>query len=796
MTLKLLNSTTFVHDKASSGTSFTVTIPSTGANSILICTSSGAATVACHLGSTGGTVFNKRTTSLSTYEVACQDLTDTAGGTTTIGIVLNAAENVEGVIYEFAASSLTFNSGLAHTTSGGVTDGTLGVGGNLSPAGRGVILQAYATTFTTSSTSGAKYRGVEPAGKSFLNTANYGSGGKHWAHHAISDVVAGTYTPMTSRVTTLFGSSTQGVAWLYDDATSNGSYTDWDNAVQKENARPGIAKGQWFFDRTTFAAGGIYGYTDQMSYAAGSTVNFKVNSGNAAFTVEIWRLGAYGHETIGARRVQAATAGSPAAQSAPTVDAYGGTVCAWSTTATWSIPSDAVPGFYQAVIRLTATPSTNYYPIIFMVKSTKPSSKNSKKIMVKSSEWTWQAYNVWGAQTDTGSGGFTGRSVYAINSINGGITTRAFAVSFNRPYSTGYENYKTFFFDTEFAFVFWLELCGYDVDYYSTTDIDKDTTIPSMYGTVVSNGHDEYWTSNVRDAFENARDSGSNLMFTGANVSLWHVRFDVAGGDTDRRKMFCYKDSLNTVGYDGTTKFDPVSYTGTWRDVRTVGGGVNNTSFRPENKLTGMLFLDTAGVPGTGGGSANLTMDSSVAAKPAWRNTAVAALTGASTFVLGPYETSFSLIGYEIDGVYPADSNTPLAPYRTMLSTQNLSTLTAMADSNGATYTGSGSFSGFGMMLWESTKSGALVFMSGMLRLPAPLAAYRLGKYATADPCSWDLQQFFLNLFCDFGHTPQVMPDSGSTIDGAAAYVNPSPKQPATAYGLAPLGGLLLSLLV
>ena len=791
MTLKLLNSTTFVHDKASSGTSFTVTIPATSANSILICTSTGAATVACHLGSTGGTAFTKRTTSLSTYEVACQDLTDTAGGTTTIGIVLNAAENVEGVIYEFAAGSLTFGAGLAHTTSGGVTDGTIGIGGSLSPAGRAVIFQAYATTYTANSANVAKYFGVEPAGKIYINQANYGSGGKHWALHAISDVVAGTYTPLTSRGSSNFGSVTQAVGWYYTDSTSNASYPDFTSLVAKENSRPGISNAQWFFTHASSAPGGVYGYTDKSSYLPGDTANFKIASGNAAFTVEIWRLGAYGHQTFGARRVQAATAGSPATQSSPTIDSFGGTVCAWSTTATWSIPSDACPGFYQAVVRLTSNPGVNFYPIIFMVRSTKPSVKDKNRIMLKAPDYTWQAYNVWGATTDTGSGGFTGRSIYGQNNIAAANTTRAFAVSADRPTSVLYENFKTGFFDTEYALIFWLELCGYDIDYYSCRDIDEDTSIPSLYGTAICNGHDEYWTDNMRDAFEQARNKGTNLFFTGANVALWRVRFDVAGGDTGRRKMICYKDSLNLVGYDGTTKYDPVDYTGTWRDSRTVGGGVNNTHFRPENRLTGLKFLDSAGVSN----AQNLVLGSSQAAIPAWRHTAVAALTGASTVTFGPY-SSLSMISYEIDGYYSSDPDTP--PHLVLLSSQTVTGLTAMCDANGVNYTGNGDFSNWGMSLYEAP-SGALVFYAAMLRFGMSLCYYRGGTTSTTGGNSQDIQQLMLNLLCDFGHTPPVLPDPYATFDtpSPTTYSDPSPRQPATAYGLPPAGsGLLMALYV
>jgi hypothetical protein len=39
-------------------------------------------------------------------------------------------------------------------------------------------------------------------------------------------------------------------------------------------------------------------------------------------------------------------------------------------------------------------------------------------------------------------------------------------------------------------------------------------------------GHDEYWTTTMRDAFEHARDAGVNLAFMGANTGYWQMRYD------------------------------------------------------------------------------------------------------------------------------------------------------------------------------------------------------------------------------------------------------------------------------
>ena len=42
----------------------------------------------------------------------------------------------------------------------------------------------------------------------------------------------------------------------------------------------------------------------------------------------------------------------------------------------------------------------------------------------------------------------------------------------------------------------------------------------------VSMGHDEYWTTAMREAVLDARDAGTNLAFLGANTMYWRVRLE------------------------------------------------------------------------------------------------------------------------------------------------------------------------------------------------------------------------------------------------------------------------------
>lgn len=636
----LLNSTRF-KSPATAATPFNITIPATTAGSTLVCVAGGGAIVSAHLG-VGGTTFTKRTQSLSTREVAVQDIVDAGGGTTTIQITLNGPENVDGIIFEFASGTLgNFIAGANEGGSGQTTNsqGQIATGAVVT-SGASVLFSMF-TSGDDSPLVTHKFFGLEPVGKQYSNEAiqTDPSKTKYWSMIGLSDQLsAGTFNGRSSLAT---AQNCQHVLCAYENlAPGTPTYVNpYANAIAAENSLPGSLSGSWFGVRTST---NIAGYTDAISYAPGDTVNFKIDSDNAGFNVEIFRQGFYGYPSFGAKH-KSTVPGSAMVQTTPTVNAEGGTECAWTTNATWAIPASATPGIY--VYNMRRTDNTSFVAQgIFVVRSPIPVSQNNQ-ILMTTSEFTWQAYNVWGARTDAGNGyaGFTGRSIYGQAPSSITPTSRAFSVSFDRPIGTISANDASFYWDSQGSLTNFLEGNGYDIAYVSSTDIDKDSTIPSKFKIVTSSGHSEYWTDNLRDAYENARDAGTNIIFLTSNTSLWRVRF--AAGDTNRRKMICYKDSHDTVGFDGTTKYDPVAYTGTWRDIRTNVGGVNNTFYRPEPGMTGQwfigngTFIDTVAVPNSFG------------SLPIWRNTRVA--TGATIAVRGTTSNAITAAATSITYTQP-----------------------------------------------------------------------------------------------------------------------------------------------
>src|SRR5262249_16261080 len=134
-------------------------------------------------------------------------------------------------------------------------------------------------------------------------------------------------------------------------------------------------------------------------------------------------------------------------------------------------------------------------------------------LLVQLSLFTYQAYNLYG-----------GYSLY--RGLRPGLTAppdntadndpgvyvsdpRSYAVSFDRPYldSTG-DGGLGIFATYEYNLVRWLERMGYDVTY--TTDLDTHARgrLLLAHQLFVAAGHDEYWSTAMRQAVTTARDAG------------------------------------------------------------------------------------------------------------------------------------------------------------------------------------------------------------------------------------------------------------------------------------------------
>ena len=126
----------------------------------------------------------------------------------------------------------------------------------------------------------------------------------------------------------------------------------------------------------------------------------------------------------------------------------------------------------------------------------------------------------------------------------------------------------------ERPFVVWAERAGYRLDYAVSSDLEFHPEILQHYRLVLSVGHDEYWSSPMRDHLEAFVAAGGNVAFFSGNTAYWQVRSEDKG-----RALVGWKDAY---------KQDPVYGSGDHRLLTTLW--CSRLINRPENQLTGVSF--------------------------------------------------------------------------------------------------------------------------------------------------------------------------------------------------------------
>jgi len=99
----------------------------------------------------------------------------------------------------------------------------------------------------------------------------------------------------------------------------------------------------------------------------------------------------------------------------------------------------------------------------------------------------------------------------------------------------------------------------------------------------LSVGHDEYWSWEMREHVETARDRGVHLMFLGADACFWQIRLEPGAAGTANRSVVAYKDAVAADPQFAGPRPDAARRaTGRWRDAPTS---------RPEAALIGVMHL-------------------------------------------------------------------------------------------------------------------------------------------------------------------------------------------------------------
>ena len=317
-------------------------------------------------------------------------------------------------------------------------------------------------------------------------------------------------------------------------------------AIATENARVGTPG--WTVQHPS-TSGQVEGYADQVSAQVGDTVTLYVNTTAPYWVATAYRMGWYGG--VLARQVWRSAPVSGVRQR-PAVFTPGINLVQthWAPSLAVHITPDWVPGDYLFKL-LSSTGWDTYIPLTIR------DDASTAPILIVNAVTTWEAYNLWDDE-----------DLYA------GHAGRADVVSFDRPYHLG--DGSGDFLGSEEKLVKLVESAGLDVSY--TTDVDLATRPELLlhHRVIVSLGHDEYYSTGMRDALEAARNHGVNLVFLGANAIYRHIRLQPSALGPDRQ-IVNYRVAAN----DPDRRSDPGEVTVQWRDPP-----VN----RPESTLLGEMY--------------------------------------------------------------------------------------------------------------------------------------------------------------------------------------------------------------
>ena len=344
--------------------------------------------------------------------------------------------------------------------------------------------------------------------------------------------------------------SSQNYSNLEKSALAKPSKRIANNSTALENQKPGTT--DWQLTNPAIKRE-IEGYASLTSVDRGDEIKFFVNTNEANYTIDIFRMGWY--NGLGGRRMNDPIIRKGIRQIPPIEDEASGLIeCDWQDPYLLQIPDrtdDWTSGIYLAKLTASKTGKQSY--IIFVVRD----DARKSDLLFQSSVTTFQAYNNWGY-----------KSLYRWNSR----AKQAYKVSFNRPYAmspnrnaaygVGAGEFLTNFQPKrrtssagwEYNMVRWLEKEGYDVTYATNIDTHFNDRLLLSHKAFLSVGHDEYWSRDMRENIETARDKGVSIGFFGSNICYWQIRLEPSRitGEVNRT-IVAYKEMADLDPMGGLT---------------------------------------------------------------------------------------------------------------------------------------------------------------------------------------------------------------------------------------------------
>lgn len=340
----------------------------------------------------------------------------------------------------------------------------------------------------------------------------------------------------------------------------------------------------------------IRGYASATSINKGEKITFFVTvnvfdwqpqPNDRSYNIDVYRIGWYGG--AGGRLMQHIGPLTGVSQPACPVDPDTGMIsCPWSASYTLDTASntlngtpDWTSGIYLALLTGNQQNWDGLYRQSYIIFTVREDSRPSD-ILFQQAVATYQAYNNYPDDQTTGKSLYDSGSYGPLTTLG---TERAVKVSFDRPYTYTDHTGAGDFLRWELYFVRWLERSGYDVTY--STDVDTHVNGAQIlnHKAFLSVGHAEYWSKEMRDAVEAARDHGTGLAFFGANAVYSQIRFEPSASGVPNRVIVCYKDAL----------LDPVNNpanTAIYNPSLTTVPFRSSPVLRSEQQLVGVMYDD------------------------------------------------------------------------------------------------------------------------------------------------------------------------------------------------------------
>ena len=126
----------------------------------------------------------------------------------------------------------------------------------------------------------------------------------------------------------------------------------------------------------------------------------------------------------------------------------------------------------------------------------------------------------------------------------------------------------------EILFAQWAERQGLKLSYAISEDLDQDPDLLSGYPLYLSVGHDEYWSTAMRDSVEGFVEAGGNAAFFSGNTAFWQARYE-----DNQKSLVSFKTNLEA---------DPHYNAGGAPELSTMWS--DPLVGRPESEMTGVSF--------------------------------------------------------------------------------------------------------------------------------------------------------------------------------------------------------------